>query len=190
MSKKLNKIIMDDFNKTYSMELDKEKIYKNIQVKQEKDDNIQTVLYLKRLCKRISLAACLIIVCLIITIGIVAMDGHEGSSDNIVTKDFEEYMEEYTGVSKYSINSFFQLKENIYINIYNLEDIESGKVYYFYFFENKFNSLDYNLLLNDRIILLKDGSYGILCEFSKDDTNKDICFSIEYNGKVTDYKIG
>ena len=57
MSKKLNKIIMDDFNKTYSIELDKEKIYKNIQVKEVKEDNIQTVLYFKRLCKRISLSA-------------------------------------------------------------------------------------------------------------------------------------
>ena len=148
------------------------------------------MLYLKRLCKRISVAACLIIVCLISIISIMLISDHRNNVDDIVTKEFQEYMEEYTGVSKYSINSFFQLKENIYINIYNLENIESGKVYYFYFFENKLNSLDYNLLLNDRIILLKDGSYGILCEFSKEDTNKDICFSIEYNGKITDYKIG
>ena len=118
MSKKLNKIIMDDFNKTYSIELDKEKIYKNIQAKEEKEDNIQTVLYLKRLCKRISVAACLIIVCLISIISIMLISDHRNNVDDIVTKEFQEYMEEYTGVSKYSINSFFQLKENIYINIY------------------------------------------------------------------------
>lgn len=189
MSKKLNKIIMDDFNKTYSMELDKEKIYKNIQVKQEKDDNIQTVLYLKRLCKRISLAACLIIVCLIITIGIVAMDGHEGSDNDVVTKEFEEYMEEYTKSSKYDIYTLIELDENIYLYIYKVHNNFTNINYYFYILKNQYNKTVF-IIFDEEKISLEQNIYGLLCEFSPNDTNKDICFSIEYNGKITDYKIG
>lgn len=187
MSKKLNKIIMDDFNKTYSIELDKEKIYKNIQVK---EDNIQTVLYFKRLCKRISAAACLIIVCLIAVIGVMAVNDYKDGNSDVVTKEFEEYMEEYSGVDKYTINSLFQIQDSVYLYVYEANNEIIDKEIYFFIVKNDLEKNNCILKINKKEILLKKGSYGLLCEFSKDDTNKDICFSIEYNGKITDYKIG
>lgn len=190
MSKKLNKIIMDDFNKTYLIELDKEKIYKNIQVKEEKEDNIQTVLYFKRLCKRISVAACLIIVCLIAVIGVIVGIDYEGADSDVVTKEFEEYMEEYTNEKQNSLYSSIQLQEYLCIYIYKVDSQKMNKEYYFFFVKNVNEIGEYTLLFKQQEASLKDDTYGLLCEFLKDDTNKDICFSIEYNGKITDYKIG
>ena len=187
MSKKLNKIIMDDFNKTYSIELDKEKIYKNIQVK---EDNIQTVLYFKRLCKIISAAACLIIVCLIAVIGVMTINTYQGKEEDVVTKEFKVYMEEYTNEKQNSLYSSIQLQEYLYIYIYKVDSQKMNKEYYFFFVDNKIDIGDYTLIFKQQEISMKDDTFGLLCEFSKDDTTKDICFSIEYNGKITDYKIG
>ena len=190
MSKKLNKIIMDDFNKTYSIEVDKEKIYKNIQVKEEKEDNIQTVLYLKRLCKRISAAACLIIVCLIAVIGVMTINTYQGKEEDVVTKEFKEYIKQYTSNDFYNLYSLNEIEANVFFYVYKTTNAKQSKDYYFYIIKNNIYKKEYYLLINNEKLPLQEGTYGLLCEFSKDDTNKDICFSIEYNGKITDYKIG
>ena len=57
MGKKIEKIIMDDFNETYKVEIDKEKILNNIQM--DKDEDLEcevktsiTISKLKSLCKK------------------------------------------------------------------------------------------------------------------------------------------
>jgi len=190
MSKKVKNKIMEDFNKTYSIKIDREKIYNSIPIKENTEDSFQTVLYLKRLCRRISLIASVIIICLIGVIGYIAIETHYGDENNIVTDEFEEYMNQYSSKGKSILYSQIQLDTDVNIYFYKLTNIEKNKEYYFYIFNDKFKLKTYNLTFNNNIIALNNKSYGLLCEFIVDDPNKDISFTIESNNIIKQYKIG
>ena len=59
MGKKIEKFIMDDFNETYKVDIDKDKVLNNIQMDNDNDFDVQentniTILKLKALCKKLA----------------------------------------------------------------------------------------------------------------------------------------
>ena len=187
MSKKIDKIILDDFKETYSIEVDKEKIYKQLQVKPVKDNKLLELLKFKKLCKGLSIAVCLLLVSVIVLVIYKFGFSYKSIDDKVLTDDFIEYMEEYSGDDIYKLYGYIDVSTNCKLYIYKMTNAK--KEFYFYSVIEKEDEKKF-IIIDGKRINLESNSFGLLCEIDITKENKDIIFSIEYNGKVTEYKIG
>lgn len=191
MGKKIEKIIMDDFNETYKFEIDKEKILNNIQM--DKDEDLEcevktsiTISKLKSLCKKLTISLSVVVVCLVITIFIGFIgDKRNDYNNDILTKDFKAYMGEYSGIRNW--NNFSYIKNDMLeLYIYECKDTKNNINYYFYKAKCGEDVDGCSIIISNTKIILSNDSYGLLCEIQKD---QEIIFSIENNNIITDYKI-
>ncbi len=191
MGKKIEKIIMDDFNETYKVEIDKEKILNNIQMDKNEDLECEvktstTISKLKLLCNKLTISLSVVVVCLVLVVGLYVFGNHKGNSNNdILTKDFQAYMVEYSGVKDCKLYSFVR-NDTLELYIYECKDTKNNINYYFYKAKVSYDSSNIYLKINNEKIELMNDSYGVFCEIQKD---QEIVFSIEKNDLITDYKI-
>ena len=150
------------------------------------DNSRFKILKLTSLCRKLTISLSVVFLCLVCVICISVFNNQEGNAfDDVLTKDFKEYMVECSGTKKRSYFSMI-VKENLQIFIYECKNTNDNINYYFYKVKGNMGVNNYMLIINNQKIALNNDSYGLLCEIQKD---QEITFSIEKDGIITEYKI-
>lgn len=197
MVRKLKQSILEDFNDSYSIEIDKESLKK--QYISSLDTNHISIQNDKiNYWKKLSYSLCgvmVVLLCVIVT-GIVLIgkwSDSEGMNDEeIMTEEFRAFMKENTDIygNKYIMS--YNISKNIDLYIYT-GDIYSEKdsriVVYSYIIKGGNDTSDTYIIINDNKEQVKDDDYGIITEVPYDHEHYEISFIIEKNGKQTKYSI-
>ena len=170
--------------------IDKDKILNNVQMDDNdidiEDNSRFKVLKLTSLCRKLTISLSVVFLCLVCVICISVFNNQEGNVfDDVLTKDFKEYMVECSGVRESNYFSYIK-KDEVQIFIYECQNTKDNINYYFYKVKINYDTAQNYLIINNQKIALTNDSYGLLCEIQKD---QEITFSIEKVGIITEYKI-
>ena len=192
MKNKIKKQILDDFNKTYQVNIDREKILNNLEIKEPKENKVITIFKLQKQKKYLVATISLLIVCLITAVIFVnnsIKKIEEKEKLNIAICEFKEYIGEYTSCGKYDTFSEIELKTSefifIYKSSYKIDNIT--KNVYFYFIDYEDNK-SCTISFNDQKITAKHLEYGILYEIIEGE-EVTLNLTIKYGKKTKNHAL-
>lgn len=186
---KLRDIVLEDSSKCYSFNLDKEKLFKDIEEELPKKDEYsdKKVKSNKTLLRySIVFTCCLVIV---VFIGFTYFDQKKNPN---TTEEFNEYISEYVVVKDklHYTNILFDKNTVFYVYYFDSNETKDGNIYYFYYFKTKSKKVVYLIDNNtDEEILLENNAFGIITILEEKDENEEINVTLKIDGKVEKYEI-
>lgn len=186
MKKRNKKIFIDDFNNTYAYKIDKDKIFNELGIERKQEETCPIVFkILSKVFISISIAlSCLLMV--IVGVPIYKVVVH--NEYEIMTEEFKDYIDEYIDRNNGQVYFEASIEDKIDICIYVGYSSNTAEYYYFYIIKCDCKIKNYKLII-DKEIEVSNNSYGILSIKTEKDLKEPIVFSIEIDGKITEFKI-
>lgn len=186
---KLRDIVLEDSSKCYSFNLDKEKLFKDIEEELPKKDEYSDK---KVKSNKTLLRYSIVFTCCLVAVVFIFINISDQKKRPKTTKEFNEYISEYCFDE--DVGCYYDIKINdrstLYIYKGNVNETKDGNIYYFYYFKTKSKKVVYLIDNNtDEEILLENNAFGIITILEEKDENKEINVSLKIDGKVEKYEI-
>lgn len=182
MKNKIEKIIKEDYNNSYSFKVDKNKLYKNLNIDR---NSIKVNPFWKKLSYGLIVTSMILLCMLSIVTAwgikyIVLMNTFETEG---TSEEFVEYVDDFECTT---LKLFTLLKPSTDFNIY----IHKGytrynKIYYFYYVNTVLEGNIY-IITDTTEFLVHNNSYGIL-DIKEDSSDDILKFSLSINGEIKNY---
>lgn len=186
---KLRDIVLEDSSKCYSFNLDKEKLFKDIEEELPKKDEYSDK---KVKSNKTLLRYSIVFTCCLVAFLFIGITYYNQWKNPKTTKEFNEYISEYVYIKEktYYKDLSYDEKINFYIYKYDSNETKDGNIYYFYYFKTKSKKVVYLIDNNtDEEILLENNAFGIITILEEKDENEEINVTLKIDGKVEKYEI-
>lgn len=182
MKNKIEKIIKEDYNNSYSFKVDKNKLYKNLNIDR---NSIKVNPFWKKLSYGLIVTSMILLCMLSIVTAwgikyIVLMNTFEPEG---TSEEFIEYTKDYDCET---IKLHLFLKPDSDFNLYIHKGFnENNKIYYFYYVI-MIEDWEVYIITDKTEFLVHNNSYGIL-DIIEDSSDDILKFSLSINGEIKNY---